>query len=397
MSAVITKKPGKAKPASPALMTLAEATQAARADLSRAVKLTTSAEDAADPGNMLARTLRIAQDIAEEVAGWMDRGQHDRFGWMDRLYDLQGLLVCAAAYNENPASSLAAKAAAQAIERAMEILDQPHLGMNTATIERRRTSAGTKNPGDHRASAIATVREITEQAASVWGSADGMVEHAWELLNTAAGLGEKIVERNHPTVAFHAGGLASSIGDFHAALHGVRALIMEMAEKDWTADDVAAMDMIRTAGPQLRAVLENLERQRHWEVDLGNKPADAPIAQVASTAPDENTHFLVDQAIAVFQSAAMQDATCDVMLALRNLALFCGQRVDQALGDHQTGSYDEASLALSAMIDLVDVLDAEKAGGTLLYAARSLLQLAKTEIDAQGNALEQAEMEAAHA
>ena len=271
--------------------------------------------------------------------------------------------------------------------------------MSTATKERRRTSAVPKDPGDHRAAAVATVKAIADQAADVWGAADGMTLHAWELLNTAADLGERLVERNTPAVIDHAGGLAGRIDDFHAALHGIRALIAETPRKHWTRDDVAAMDMIANADPELRDVLDRLEGQRHWEVDLGNKPADLPPPQVvqARAEPDQNPRFLMGQAMAVLQSAADRDDTSDVIFALRNLAEFCDQRVSEALESQRPIDYDMASAALVSMLDLMDILDAEKAGSTLFYAAQSLLQMAKTEIDAQWHALEQAEREAAHA
>nr|WP_145546405.1 hypothetical protein [Variovorax boronicumulans] len=144
--------------------------------------------------------------------------------------------------------------------------------MSAATTRRRRTET-IADPGDHRAAAVATVKAITQRAADIWGGADGMAEYAWCLLDTAASLGERLVERNEPVVVDHAGGLACDIRHFHAVLHGVRALIMEFAEKDWSADDKTAMAFIKTAGLQLRDVLANLERQRHWEVGLGNKPA----------------------------------------------------------------------------------------------------------------------------
>lgn len=271
--------------------------------------------------------------------------------------------------------------------------------MSAATMERRRAMAVT-DPGDHRAAAVATVKAIADRAADIWGGADGMTLHAWELLNTAADLGERLVERNTPAVIDHAGGLAGRIDDFHAALHGIRALIAETPRKHWTRDDAAAMNMIAKADPELRDVLDRLESQRHWEVDLGKKPADDPVVEPASTVRaelDESPHFLVNQAAAVFQSAALQEDTSDVLLALRNLATFCGRRVDQALEDREPSSYDEATLALSSMLDLIDVLDVEKAGGTLLYAAQSLLQLAYTQMDAQGHALNQADQEAAYA
>ncbi len=154
--------------------------------------------------------------------------------------------------------------------------------MNAGAVSRRRQAVATVNPGDHRAAAVATVKAITHRAANIWGGADGMADDAWNLLSTAASLGDSLVERNEPVITDHAGGLACSIRDFQAVLHGVRALIMEMAEKDWTADDEAAMDMIGEAGPQLRDVLADLERQRHWEVDLGNKPT--PVAGCAESA-----------------------------------------------------------------------------------------------------------------
>lgn len=271
--------------------------------------------------------------------------------------------------------------------------------MSTATKERRRTSAVPKDPGDHRAAAVATVKAIADQAADIWGASDGMTLHAWELLNTAADLGEKLVERNTPAVIDHAGGLASGIDDFHAALHGIRALIAETPRKHWTRDDAAAMDMIAKADPELRDVLDRLEGQRHWEVDLGNKPADPPAPQVvqARAEPDENPRFLMGQAIAVLQSAAERDDTSDVIFALRNLAMFCDEHVSQALENQHLGSYEEASAALASLLDLMAILPAEKAGDKLLSAARSLLQLAKTEIDAQWHALEQAEVEVARA
>lgn len=158
--------------------------------------------------------------------------------------------------------------------------------MSAATTRRRRAEV-MADPGDNRAAAVAAVKAITQRAADIWGGADGMAEYAWCLLDTAASLGEKLVERNDPVVVDHAGGLACYIRDFQAALHGVRALIMEMAEKDWSADDEAAMAMITAAGPQLRDVLANLERQRHWEVDLGNKPdTRSEVAEVGEQAAD---------------------------------------------------------------------------------------------------------------
>jgi hypothetical protein len=272
--------------------------------------------------------------------------------------------------------------------------------MNAATIKRPRAAAAQTNPGDHRASAVAVVRTICDRAATVWGGANGMTEHAWELLNTATFLGEQLVERNEPTVTDHAGGLKCYIESVRAAFQGVRALIEDTNEDDRTPDDLAALLLVAKSDPKLVAALEGLERQRHWEVDLGNKPTGAPAATAAATARaevDENPHFLMGQAIAVFQSAAQEDDTADAIYALRNLAMFCDERVSQALADLHPSSYEDASAALASLLDLMAILPAEKAGDKLFYAAQSLLQLAKTEIDAQWHALEQAEREAAHA
>lgn len=272
--------------------------------------------------------------------------------------------------------------------------------MSTATKERRRTSVVAKNPGDHRAAAVATVKVIADQAADIWGGANGMTEHAWEMLNTATLLGERLVDRNEPFITDHAGGLKCYIRGVRAAFHGMRALIEDTSEDDRTPDDLAALNLIAKSDPKLVAALENLERQRHWEVDLGNKPSDDPAVEATSPARaevDENSHFFVDQAIAVFQSAAQEDDTADAIYALRNLAMFCDERVSQALEDQHLRSYEEASAALASLLDLMAILPAEKAGDRLFYAAQSLLQLAKTQIDAQWQALEQAEREVAYA
>lgn len=277
--------------------------------------------------------------------------------------------------------------------------------MTAATMERPRAARKVERaPGDQRRHAVAVVKAMCERAASLWGGANGMTEHAWELLSSATLLGEQLVERNEPTVTDHAGGLKCYIRSVRAAFQGVRALIEDTNEDDRTPDDLAALHLIAKSDPKLVAALEGLERQRHWEVDLGNKlakvsvePATAQAESPAGAGADENPHFLMGQAIAVLQSAAQRDDTSDVIFALRNLAEFCDQRVSEALEARRPIDYDVASAALVSMLDLMDILDAEKAGGTLFYAAQSLLHMARTEIDAQWHALEQAEREVAHA
>ena len=270
--------------------------------------------------------------------------------------------------------------------------------MSAATIERPRAAAAQTNPGDHRASAVAGVKAICDRAATIWGGASGMTEHAWELLNTATLLGEQLVERNEPAVTDHAGGLKCHIESVRAAFQGVRALIEDTNEDDRTPDDLAALHLIAKSDPKLATALANLERQRHWEIDLGNKPAAEPVAQVEPLpVADENPHFLMGQVIAVFQSAAEADGTSDAIWALRNLAELCDCRLTDALEAQRPRSFHTASATIATLLDLMGILDAEKHGSTLFYAAQSLLQLAKTEVDAQWHALEQAEKEVAHA
>lgn len=128
MTAVLTKKPAKAKLAAPALMTLAQATAAARAEVSSALELISSARSAAIAGDYLDRTLRVAEEMATDVVGLIDRGQHDRYEWSDRMFDCQALLTCVEACNDGAASTLAAKQAAKRLDQATEVLDHPHLG-----------------------------------------------------------------------------------------------------------------------------------------------------------------------------------------------------------------------------------------------------------------------------
>ncbi|PZP97164.1 MAG: hypothetical protein DI587_18465 [Variovorax paradoxus] len=126
MTATTIKKPAKA-PASTAAavpMTLAQAKDAAFTELSQAVDLISSARSAAENGHYLERTLRMAEEIAIEVLGDMDHGRHDRHGWSDRMFDCQSLLMCAAAYNECAASTLAAQHAAKHLDHATDVLDQ---------------------------------------------------------------------------------------------------------------------------------------------------------------------------------------------------------------------------------------------------------------------------------
>lgn len=126
-AATITKKPVKvpAPAVAVAPMTLAQATDMAMTELSKAVDLMVSAQRAAEDGHHLDRALRVAEEIALEVMGWMDHGQRGPGEWMDRMFDCQAVLRCAALDPSEPASTLAAAQAADAVDRATAVLDQP--------------------------------------------------------------------------------------------------------------------------------------------------------------------------------------------------------------------------------------------------------------------------------
>lgn len=116
MSAATLQKPA-ARKRSRAPVTLAQATGTAMTDLAQAIDLISSARSAADTGHYLERTLRMAEEIALTVMGWLDHGKEDRDTWMDRLYDCQSLLMCAVAYNERPASTLLSQQAANLLDK----------------------------------------------------------------------------------------------------------------------------------------------------------------------------------------------------------------------------------------------------------------------------------------
>ncbi|KQP43948.1 hypothetical protein [Pseudorhodoferax sp. Leaf274] len=183
--------------------------------------------------------------------------------------------------------------------------------------------------------------------------------------------------------ALHDGSLARHVRDclvelidaYESGAEGIDSL-RRLATYDGA---MASMFSPRSAEPRIRA-----EEPVH-------------IAPLARAEVDENPHFLMGQALAVLQSAAESDGTSDSLWGLRNLAIFCGQCVDQALEDRQPRSYSEASAAIASLIDLMGLLGAVAPADTLVHAAQSLLQLAKTEFDGQWHALEQAEKDAAHA
>lgn len=264
--------------------------------------------------------------------------------------------------------------------------------MSAATMERPRAAVHTRtNPGDHRAAAVAVVKSITERATEIWGGADGMADHAWCLLDTAASLGEKLVERNEPVVIDHSGGLACCIRDFEAALHGVRALIMEVAEKDWTPDDVATMDMIRTAGPQLRDLLADLERQRHWEVDLGNKTRAEPSAEVAQVDAEETSPWSLS-AYALAAAEALEKAKPEPIYRTLVASITGAMRAIEAISDDAPDAAQCAAAvdSLEHAAALAAFMQLHTTECMLEGATATLLQLALKEMRATAASAQEA-------
>ncbi len=137
MSAATLEKPA-ARRARPVQTTLAKATDAAMTELSKAIDLMVSAQRAAEDGHHLCRALRVAEEMALEIMGWMDHGQRGPGEWMNRMFDCQAVLRCAALDPSEPASTLAASQAAEAVDRATAVLDQSSAGevpRAAATVE----------------------------------------------------------------------------------------------------------------------------------------------------------------------------------------------------------------------------------------------------------------------
>lgn len=123
-------------------------------------------------------------------------------------------------------------------------------------------------------------------------------------------------------------------------------------------------------------------------LSISVEPSSAP----ARPAPSSSTVSLVgepaellQQAIAVFQSAADSDPTSPSVRGLRDLAVACADRI----ADHEA-----ASVGIDSLLGLMSAIDAERCGAQLFYAAKSLLVQAKSAIDARWEA---SEREAAHA
>lgn len=150
-------------------ITLAQATDAAMTDLSQAIDLIASARSTADTGHYLERTLRMAEEIALTVMGWLDHGEEDRDTWMDRLYDCQSLLMCAVAYNESPASTLLSQQAAKLLDKITDDLGQQFAGeapRAAATVEEQPAQAAALS-AERRILAFDAYHQIT-------GLADGL-------------------------------------------------------------------------------------------------------------------------------------------------------------------------------------------------------------------------------
>ncbi|MFT3720386.1 hypothetical protein [Pseudorhodoferax sp.] len=113
-----------AKEAIPAPRTLAEARPLAIAELSKAIELITFG-GGDDAGDAMDRTMRIAEEIVQEVREQLDRGQHGASALMHRLYDALALLQCAAAYDKNDGRSRASAQAALVVMDAISLIDLP--------------------------------------------------------------------------------------------------------------------------------------------------------------------------------------------------------------------------------------------------------------------------------
>ncbi|PZP92643.1 MAG: hypothetical protein DI587_31290 [Variovorax paradoxus] len=169
MSAATVEKTAARRRAAAAPMTLAQATDVAITELSKAIDLMVSAQRASEDGHHLDRALRVAEEIALDVMGWMDHGQRSPGEWMDRMFDCQAVLRCASLDPSELASTLAASQAAEAVDRATAVLDQPLAGVApraAATVAEQQPLAAAL-PAERRILAFDAYHQIT-------GLADGL-------------------------------------------------------------------------------------------------------------------------------------------------------------------------------------------------------------------------------